>query len=57
MLRWNELLMNPAVPESFPENPPEWLEKVAEFCRFWYSEEEIWLAKTSGSTSETSTLS
>jgi hypothetical protein len=49
--------MNPAVPESFPENPPEWLEKVAEFCRFWYSEEEIWLAKTSGSTSETSTLS
>jgi len=52
MLRWNHLLINPAVPESFPENPPEWLEKVAEFCRFWYSEEEIWLAKTSGSTSE-----
>jgi O-succinylbenzoic acid--CoA ligase len=52
MLRWNNFYFNPAIPETFPVNPPEWLERVAEFCRFWYSDEEIWLANTSGSTSE-----
>jgi O-succinylbenzoic acid--CoA ligase len=56
MLRWNNHLIDPSNPNGFPRDVPEWMNAVKSFCRFWYSEKEIWLAKTSGSTSDPKTI-
>ncbi len=50
-LRWKEFFITPAKQESFPKDAPEWLEEIKRFSRFWFSEEEYWTTRSSGSTS------
>lgn len=52
MLLWNQNSIDPERPETYPGNPPEWLKSVLQFCSFWYSPQDVWMARTSGSTSE-----
>lgn len=50
-LRYLQHIIHPADCHSFPSDIPDWMEDVRRFCLFWFSAEECWEARTSGSVS------
>ena len=55
-LRFGSSLFDPSKPEELPAGEHPWMEAVQRFCRFWFSGQSHWEAKTSGSASGQKTI-